>query len=103
MLQSDTDARGTILVKGMAAGLNFHGGEHRTGEESTMSDNGNGNNGDDLIFELLAETEELAIYRGSEVEDEVIYNIELGTVTLHFFQEEWDELVAVITAAAENA
>ncbi len=49
---------------------------------------------------LLAETESFAVLVGEDEEGEPIYNIELGSVTLHLFQEEWDELVALIRAAA---
>jgi len=62
-----------------------------------------GSSSNDPDFELLAETESFAVLRGEDIDDEPVYNVELGLVTLHLFKEEWDELVALITAAAENA
>ncbi len=49
----------------------------------------------------LAETENYAAWLSTESDGEVVYHIELGPVTLHFFQEEWDEVVALIEAASK--
>ena len=60
-------------------------------------DNGNSNDeGTPLV--VLAETESYAILV-SEEDGEHVYNIELGNVTLHFYQDEWDELVELVNAA----
>lgn len=53
--------------------------------------------------ETLAETENYVVWVSKEPDGETVYHIELGAVTLHFFQEEWDELVSVIVSAAEEA
>jgi hypothetical protein len=43
--------------------------------------------------ETLAETATYLAWKALEPDGEPTYHIELGTVTLHFFQEEWDELL----------
>lgn len=57
---------------------------------------------DDADLELLAETETYAVLRGEDLNGEEVYNVELGSVTLHLFAEEWDELVALIRSAARK-
>jgi hypothetical protein len=58
--------------------------------------------GDDSPLELLAETENYAVLAGEDAEGERVYNVELGTVTLHLFREEWDELVQLIKDASKH-
>jgi hypothetical protein len=55
------------------------------------------------IIETLAETENYAVWKSTEEDGELVYNVEIGSVTLHFFQEEWDEIVTLIEAAADAA
>lgn len=46
--------------------------------------------------EVVAETENYAVWT-SQNEDETIYHIELGdTLTLHLLSDEWEELVVLI-------
>lgn len=47
-------------------------------------------------LEVLAETESYAILLGEDMDGEPVYNIELGAITLHLFQDEWDELVELV-------
>jgi hypothetical protein len=54
---------------------------------------------DDTTLEMLAETEHYAVYVGYDDSGEPIYNVELASITLHLFQEEWDELIELIQAA----
>lgn len=51
-------------------------------------------------LEVLAETESYAILLGEDMEGEPVYNIEMGAITLHLFQEEWTELVELISKAS---
>lgn len=60
-------------------------------------DNGNNDNGTPLV--VLAETENFAVVVSTEEDGEHIYNIELGNITLHFYQEEWDELIELVNSA----
>ncbi len=40
----------------------------------------------------LAETNNYMIWKAEEPDGETTYHIELSNVTLHFFEEEWQEL-----------
>jgi hypothetical protein len=55
----------------------------------------------DVNVDTLAETENYAAWLSTESDGEVVYHIELGPVTLHFFQEEWDEVVTLVEAASK--
>ena len=57
----------------------------------------NGDGGTPLV--VLAETESYAVVVSREDDGESIYNIELGNITLHFYQDEWDELVELVNSA----
>ena len=46
----------------------------------------------------LAETENMGAWKAEEPDGEIIYNLQLNNVTVHFFQEEWDEFIALIQA-----
>ncbi|MCS6871190.1 MAG: hypothetical protein RML95_01065 [Anaerolineae bacterium] len=52
----------------------------------------------DMPTEVLAETENYTVWLSQEPDGEIQYHIELGTgnVTIHFFQEEWDEFIALM-------
>ena len=41
----------------------------------------------------MAETNNYMIWKAEEPDGETTYHIELNNVTLHFFEEEWKELV----------
>jgi hypothetical protein len=43
--------------------------------------------------ETLAETASYLAWRANEPDGESTYHVELGTVTLHFFEEEWAEFL----------
>lgn len=53
----------------------------------------------DVNVETLAETESYAAWLSRESDGELVYHLELGPVTLHFFREEWEEIVALVEAA----
>ncbi|MCU0498414.1 MAG: hypothetical protein MUF87_13765 [Anaerolineae bacterium] len=38
----------------------------------------------------------------SEEDGETLYHLELNSVTLHFFREEWEELIALLEEAAKQ-
>jgi hypothetical protein len=54
-------------------------------------------------IEVLAETENFSLWRADEPDGEMTYHLELGTVTLHFFREEWEELLGLIGEAGARA
>lgn len=47
---------------------------------------------------VLAETDNFMIWVAQDEEGETTYNIELGNVTVHLFQEEWEEFLKLIRA-----
>jgi hypothetical protein len=53
----------------------------------------------EVNVDTLAETENYAAWLSTESDGEVVYHIELGPVTLHFFREEWEEVVTLVEAA----
>lgn len=55
-----------------------------------------------INVETLAETDNYAIWRADDP-DEVTYHVEIGPVTLHFFNEEWDDFIELIRESADVA
>lgn len=48
-----------------------------------------------MKVDVLAETDSFSAWRVEEPDGETTYHVEFGSVTLHFFQEEWDEALAL--------
>ena len=44
----------------------------------------------------LAETNNYMLWKAEEPDGETTYHMELNNVTLHFFEEEWQELIELI-------
>lgn len=51
------------------------------------------NNNSEPRTETLAETENFLVWKAEEPDGETTYHIELNNVTVHFFQEEWEEFI----------
>jgi hypothetical protein len=51
------------------------------------------NNGKEPKTETLAETDNYMVWKAEEPDGETTYHIELNSVTLHFFSEEWEEFI----------
>lgn len=51
----------------------------------------------------LAETENYEAWVSYEEDNEPIYHLDTGRVTLHFFQEEWDELLTLMREVLDDA
>lgn len=47
----------------------------------------------EISTQTIAETSSYLAWRALEPDGEPTYHIELGTVTLHFFEEEWAEFL----------
>jgi hypothetical protein len=45
---------------------------------------------------IIAETQNYLVWTAEEPDGEQTFNVELGAVTVHFFQEEWDEFLKLI-------
>jgi hypothetical protein len=43
--------------------------------------------------DVIAETDNYLAWKADEPDGETTYHLELNNVTLHFFKEEWDELL----------
>ena len=43
--------------------------------------------------QTLAETENYLVWKAEEPDGEITYHVELNNVTVHFFQEEWEEFL----------
>lgn len=56
---------------------------------------------DDQPNEVIAETENLLLWRSDEPEGHV-YHLELGHLSLHLSSEEWEELLTLILSAAQK-
>ena len=44
----------------------------------------------------LAETDNYMIWKADEPDGETTYHIELNSVTMHFFEEEWNEFTKLL-------
>ncbi len=53
------------------------------------------NNNDEPSTETIAETENFLAWKAEEPDGEITYHIELNNVTVHFFEEEWKEFLAL--------
>jgi hypothetical protein len=54
----------------------------------------NNNNGPQT--ETLAETDNFLAWKAEEPDGETTYHIELNNVTVHFFEEEWNEFLQLV-------
>jgi hypothetical protein len=52
--------------------------------------------------ETLAETESYMAWRADEPDGESTYHLELNSVTLHFFEEEWTEFLDLVRLLIEK-
>jgi hypothetical protein len=55
-------------------------------------------NNREINTKTLAETNSYMIWQAEEPDGETTYHMELNNVTLHFFQEEWDELISLLSS-----
>lgn len=57
---------------------------------------------DNMPTKAIAETENYIVWEVEEPDGEITYHVELGTVTMHFFREEWNEFCKLVKDAAQN-
>ncbi len=60
------------------------------------------NDNSEIPVDTLAETENYTAWAANEPDGERTYHLELGAVTAHFFQEEWEEFIDLIREAAQE-
>ena len=46
--------------------------------------------------ETIAETDNYLAWRAEEPDGETTYHLELNNITVHFFQEEWNEFLDLV-------
>ncbi len=51
---------------------------------------------DEIPTETLAETENYSVWLSQEPDGELTYHVEVGGVTIHFFDEEWQEFLQLM-------
>lgn len=44
----------------------------------------------------ISQTDNYIAWRSEEPDGEVVYHLELNNLTVHFFQEEWDEFLNLV-------
>ena len=54
------------------------------------------NNNDEPKTQTLAETENFLAWKAEEPDGEATYHIEMNNVTVHFFEEEWNEFLQLV-------
>ncbi len=54
---------------------------------------------DEIPTDILAETSNYVAWISEEPDGELVYHMELGAVTLHFFKEEWQEVLELVREA----
>ncbi len=59
-------------------------------------------NDNNIPTEVIAETENYVAWQSQEPDGETVYHVELGAVTLHFFREEWEEVLTLMQALIED-
>ena len=50
----------------------------------------------------IAETNNFIAWSAEEPDGEITYHLELNNVTLHFFQEEWQEMIQLMRALTKS-
>ncbi|WP_119068162.1 hypothetical protein [Aggregatilinea lenta] len=56
----------------------------------------------EIPTESIAETENYTIWVAEEPDEEMTYHLELGAVTVHFFQEEWEDFLDLVGDVTEE-
>lgn len=56
------------------------------------------NNGKEPRTDTMAETDNYMVWKAEEPDGETTYHIELNNLTLHFFEEEWEEFLELVSS-----
>ena len=56
----------------------------------------------DQEIEILAETEDFSAWRMQDPDGETSYHVELGSVTFHFFREDWEQFLELVKQLSEQ-
>ena len=56
----------------------------------------------EINTKTIAETSNFIAWSAEEPDGETTYHLELNNVTVHFFEEEWQELMELVRALAKS-
>ncbi len=56
----------------------------------------NNNNKNEPRTQTIAETDNYLAWKAEEPDGETTYHVELNNVTVHFFEEEWNEFLQLV-------
>ena len=56
----------------------------------------------DLKIDTLTETDNYSAWRAEEPDNESTFHLELNNVTVHFFEEEWEEFIELVKQLLET-
>ena len=56
------------------------------------------NNGKEPKTDTIAETNNYMVWKAEEPDGETTYHIELNNITIHFFEEEWQEFLELVSS-----
>ena len=56
----------------------------------------------EINTKTIAETSNFIAWSAEEPDGETTYHLELNNVTVHFFEEEWQELMQLVRALAKS-
>ncbi|WP_322802001.1 hypothetical protein [Thermoflexus sp.] len=56
---------------------------------------------DEFTMETLAETEHFTLWRSTGDDGQSLFHLELGNVSIHLTEEEWEELVELVDQAVD--
>ncbi|MGE5376625.1 MAG: hypothetical protein ACM3XO_16325 [Bacteroidota bacterium] len=56
----------------------------------------NHNNTNEPRTQTIAETDNFLAWKAEEPDGETTYHVELNNVTVHFFEEEWNEFLQLV-------
>lgn len=56
----------------------------------------------DPAIQILAETENYSVWQSDEPDGEMTFHLELGSVTVHLFREELDEVLELMSQAGNR-
>lgn len=57
---------------------------------------------DEFEMETLAETEHFTLWRSTGDDGHSLFHLELGNVSIHLTEEEWEELVELVDQAVDT-
>ena len=60
----------------------------------------NHNNTNEPRTQTIAETDNFLAWKAEEPDGETTYHVELNNVTVHFFEEEWNEFLQLVRSLA---